>query len=286
MTVGQLRELLVKAAARFNEDNATRLAAAFSFYAVLALAPLLVFAVALASHFLDQGELHAQIITQAKEQLGRGAADLVTSMIQQANKPGASIIASIVSLVLALIAASGLFDQLDAAVSSIWKISAKKGNLVQTFLLKKIVAITMALIFVALIFVWMALDSVISYWRAHTGLSPAWHLVSFGVSVAFLSVVFAIAFKGLPRGMVQWRDVWIPACVTAFGFGLSKYLLSLYFAYSNVGLAYGPAGALVVILLWLYYSSQIFFFGVELVFAFAYEFGSHKTELAGELEFS
>lgn len=287
MTVAQVREVLQKAAVRFGENNATRLAAAFAFYAVLSLAPLLVFAVAIATNFMDNGTLRGQIMSEAQAQLGKGAAELVSNIIQQASKPGASLWASIISIVLALVAASGLFDQLNSAVDTIWKVAPVKGNLVKNFFLQKLVSILMALIFVSLIFVWMAIDSVMSYIRANMGGNAAvWQLLSFGASVAFLTVLFAIAFKGLPKGMVAWKDVWLPAAVTAIGFGLSKYILSLYFAHANVGLAYGPAGALVVILLWLYYSSQIFFFGVELVFAYSYAFGSHKSDLEGQLEFS
>ncbi len=288
MTVGQLRELLQKSAGKFGEDNATRLAAAFSFYAVLSLAPLLVFAIALASNFLDQGTLRTQLLASARDQLGAGAAELVRTMIEQGAKPSAGLIASIISLAVALFAASGLFDQLDAAVSTIWKVAPKKGSFVKLFVLRKAASVLMALVFVALIFIWMTIDSIIGYMRTHTvsGAGPVWQLVSFVVSVAFLTGVFAVAFKGLPRGMVRWSDVPIPAFVTAFGFGVAKYLLTLYFAYGKVGIAYGPAGALVVILLWLYYSSQIFFFGVEMVFAYAYGHGSHRKETVGELSVS
>jgi membrane protein len=115
---------------------------------------------------------------------------------------------------------------------------------------------------------------------------PFWRLISFLASVAFLTGIFGITFKSLPRRMVSWRDVWFPAFVTAVGFGISKYLLGLYFGLGHIGTAYGPAGALIVILLWFYYSSQIFFFGAELVFAYAYECGSHMKEIPGELEVS
>jgi membrane protein len=287
VTIGQLRELLGRAFKRWNEDNATRLAASFAFYAILSFAPLLIFGIAIFSQFLDQGQLRETVLSQAREQLGSGASALVQTMIESANKKGANTIASLISLALALFGASGLFDQLNLSVNTIWRIGPKTGNTIRNYVAEKLVSVVMALVFLTLILAWLGIDSVISYMQQHTTKSfPLWPLISFAVSVLFLTGVFSVTFKALPRRMVQWKDVWLPAAVTAFGFGIAKYILSLYFGIGGVGAAYGPAGALVIILLWFYYASQIFFFGVELTFAYAYEFGSHKKEIAGELEMS
>jgi membrane protein len=284
MTVRQFRELLTKAVALWNEDNAPRLAAAFAFYAILALAPLLVFAIAVGSQFLDSGTLRGEILHQARSQLGPGAADLVQTMIESATKPGANAAAVVISIALALFAASGLFEQLSLSVNSIWGVGPRKGSAIKNYFVAKLTSVLMTLIFITLILAWIGIDSVVSYMQTHTVKDfPLWPVISFVVSVTFLTGVFAVTFKSLPKRMVAWRDVWLSAFLTAFGFGLSKYLLSLYFGIVGVGAAYGPAGALVVILLWFYYSSQIFFFGVEITFAYAYRFGSHKNETAGEL---
>lgn len=287
MTLSQTRALLAKAFKRWNEDNAPRLSAAFAFYAILAVAPLLIFMLAVGSQILDKGAMRESILHEARTQLGSGAGDLVTTMIDQAAKRGASTAAGVISILLALFGASGLFDQLTVSVNSIWRMAPKSGNAIKNFVAAKLLSVVMALIFLTLIFVWIGIDSAVNYLRHHTDREfPLWHLISFVISVAFLTGVFAIVFKGLPKGMVAWRDVWFPAFITAFGFGVAKYILSIYFGFSNIGLVYGPAGALVVILLWMYYSSQIFFFGVELTFAYAYAHGSHRKEIAGELKMS
>jgi membrane protein len=283
MTIHQFRDLILKAYRLWNEDNATRLAAAFAFYAILAVAPIILFGIAIGSQFLDSGSVRAQILHQAKEQLGTGAAYLAQNIMDSAAKPGANAAAVVVSVALALFAASGLFDQLSLSVSSIWGVGPKKGNVIKNYFVAKLASVIMALVFMTLILAWIGIDSVISYMQSHTVKEfPLWPAISFAVSVAFLTGVFAVAFKALPRGMVAWRDVGLSAFLTAVGFGLSKYLLSLYFGIVGVGAAYGPAGALVVILLWFYYSSQIFFFGVEITFVYAYQFGSHKDETPGE----
>lgn len=287
MTTRQLRELFMKAYRHWSDDNAARHAAALAFYAILSLAPLLIFAIAIGGQFLDSGSLRESLLASTRDQLGKGASGLVKEMIENATKPGASAMAGIISLILALLGASSLFGQLEQSVSAIWGVGPKTGNAIRNFVVQKLLSVVMVLVFVTLILAWIGIDSVISYARAHTaeGLG-IWPSLSFVISVAFLTIVFAISFKSLPRGMVAWGDVWIPAFVTAVGFGLAKYLLSLYFGMSGVGAAYGPAGALVVILLWFYYSAQIFFFGVELTFTYTYGYGRHKGEVEGELQAS
>lgn len=287
MTLSQLRDLFVKSYRRWSENDGPRMSASLAFYAILALAPMLLFAIAAGSQFLDSGSLKDTLLREARMQLGQGASDLFRSMIESARKPGASATAEIVSLVLALFGASGLFDQLRTSVNNIWSVGPKKGNLIRNYLLSRLLAVVMALAFMTLILAWISIDSVVSYMRHHTDRGFAlWHLVSFVVSVAFLTGVFGLTFKSFPRGMVAWKDVWLPAFLTAFAFGIAKYLLSLYFGLAGVGSAYGPAGALVVVLIWLYYAAQIFFFGIELTVSYAYSLGSHRDEPVGELEMS
>lgn len=287
MTISQLRDLFVKSYLRWSDNDGSRMAASLAFYAILALAPMLLFAIAVGSQFLDSGSLRQTLLHEARAQLGQGASDLFRSMIDSAASRGASTVAEVVSLGLALFGASGLFDQLRISVNNIWSVGPKKGNAIRNYVLSRLLAVVMALAFMTLILAWISLDSVVSYMRHHAEQGFAlWHLVSFVVSVAFLTGVFGLTFKAFPRGMVAWRDVWVPAFLTAFAFGIAKYLLSLYFGVAGVGSAYGPAGALVVILIWLYYSAQIFFFGIELTVSYAYSVGSHKDETVGELEMS
>ncbi|MFI5387913.1 MAG: YihY/virulence factor BrkB family protein [Fimbriimonadales bacterium] len=278
MTFTQLRDLFHRAIRRWSDNNATRMAAALAFYAILAFAPLLLFFIAAGSQFLDTGTVHETLLREARTQLGPGAASLVQSMFDSAKKPGESAAAGIVSILLALLGASGLFDQLRSSVNVIWEISPKTGHPIKVYVVSRIASVLMALVFVTMILVWVGIDSVVSFIRFQAGHTlHIWHLVSFILSVAFLTGVFSVAFRTFPRGTVLWRDVWFPAFVTALGFGVSKYLLSLYFGLSRFGSAYGPAGALVVMLLWFYYSSQIFFFGVELTYAYSHGYGSRRN---------
>lgn len=285
MRLADFVDLFKRSFQKFSADRATRLAAALAFYAILALAPLLVFALAVASRFLDAGALHDSLLHATGNQLGEGAQGLVAGLIDKAARPQAGAWAGLISISLALFAASGLFSQVELAVNTIWQVGPKAGGPVRAYVAAKFLAVVMVVVFVALILVWLGVDSALSFAKSRLDIDlGVWRWVSFLVSVAFLTGVFGLVFKGLPRGRVAWRDVWFAAFVTALGFGIAKYLLSLYFGMSSIGQAYGSAGALVVVLIWIYYASQIFLFGEELAFVYAYRFGSRRDEAEGELE--
>jgi membrane protein len=279
------RKMYISAAKNWSSDNAARLAASFSFYAMLALAPLLIVGVAVGSNFLDAGEVRESVLRAAGQALGRGAREYLATVIENANQPGVGTVASVISIVLALFGASNLFAQLAESVNTIWGIRTS-GNPFRNFLVGKLVSVVMVLVFAFLVIAWLVTDSVLGWIARNTGSFAGWPIVSFLFAVAFLTGVFAVAFKALPRDMVAWRDVWVGAITTAVGFAIAKGLLTLYFSLSHVSSAYGPAGALVVILLWFYYAAQIFFYGAELTCVYAHDHGSHKGEPTGDLEHS
>ncbi len=279
MTAGQLRELLAKAARRWSENQASRMSAATAFYAILAFAPLLLFLLAVGSQFVGQGPLRESVLREARIQLGASTSELVSQMLDRSQRPVENAATGIVSIALALLGASGLFEQLNLSIKQIWNVGPRAGNVIKLFLESKLIAVLMVLGFATVIVLWVALDSGVRAVRHATGRGfPIWHEVSFVVSVAFLSAVFALVFRSMPRGMVRWSDVWVPSGITALGFAAFKFLISLYFGMSGFGSVYGSAGSLIVILLWFYYSAQIFFFGVELTYEFAHSHGSRRTD--------
>jgi membrane protein len=131
-------------------------------------------------------------------------------------------------------------------------------------------------VFGVFVLAWLILDSVVGAAAQRAGAFPGWPYISLGISTLFLTGVFALTFKHMPHRLVAWRDVLISSIVTAFGFSVAKFALSIYFTYSHIQTAYGPAGALVLILLWIYYSAQIFFFGAEMTCVYAHTYGSQK----------
>ncbi|HTQ10532.1 MAG TPA: YihY/virulence factor BrkB family protein [Fimbriimonadaceae bacterium] len=283
--LGKLWDLLKKAAKRWGEDNSSRKAAALAFYAILSLAPLLLFATVIGGQFLNSNDLRLALVREARTQLGAGAADLVRGMIESARRPAAGAVATLISICLALFGASNLFDQLNLSVSAIWHVTPKRGHALRNYVASKLFSVLLTLGLVIVMIGWLALDSVLGFLGRETGQGfLETKLLSFIASMVVLTALFAVTLRSLPRGKVKWKDVWLAAALTALGISISKYLLGVYFSVSSVGSAYGPAGALVIVLLWFYYSAQIYFFGVEMTFVYAYEYGSHKAEEPGELE--
>lgn len=278
MVLPKLQKLYVKAFQSWLEDNATRLAAAFSFYAMLCLSPMLVLGVAIASRLLgdSQGGLH--VLHAAEGYVGRDGRIFLEKMIQNSARPGASAIASLLSILVAIYGATNLFGQLSDSVNAIWEVKSRSG--IKGFLLNKILSVAMFLAFSAVFVAWLGIDSWLA-WLAHTQGLHGRRIFSQLISVVFLTFVFAVSYRALPSGMVAWGDVWIGAITSAIGIALSKYLLSLYFTYSSISAAYGSAGALVIILLWIYYSAQIYFFGIELTCTYAHTHGSQIHRIRG-----
>ncbi len=281
-----LKTLLVKSAQNWSRDKASSLAAAFAFFAILSLAPLLVVGVVVVGQIYgSNGLARERLLHVARENIGPGSVDFLRTLLDNAHRSGISTIAGILSLVVAFFGASSMFSQLSDSIDSIWGI-AKKGSVIHAFVVGKAVSVLMLLIFAIFVLAWIVLDSVVGAAAKAAGAFSGWPFISFLISTAFLTAVFALTFRGLPAKRVQWRDVWVASLVTALGFSLAKFGLSLYFTYTDVQSAYGPAGALVVILLWIYYSAQILLFGAEVVWAYAHTYGSQKGHVPPEGRFS
>ncbi len=258
----EIRSTLLEAGQAWGEHDVSRMAAALSFYAILALAPFLVIAVTVTTAFVDTEAVRASISSNVSESLGKGSADLVVSIIDHAARPSTSIPATILAVLVAMYAASGLFGQIASSIESIWDIK-KQGHPFRLFIFGRLKSVAIMLAFLVLLIAWLAADSILGYLVRTAGGNALWPLVSLVASSVFASLTFAVTYRTLPKGKALWRDVWFGAILTGTGFGIAKYLLSLYFSYSGVASAYGSAGALLVILLWIFYSAQIFFFGAE-----------------------
>lgn len=270
-TLGNLKDLLVKAGAKWSEDNVSRLSAAFSFYAILSLSPLLIFAVTLGGFFLASAQ--QDLLYEAQGFVGQKGAAFLHTLIQHTNSAGAGVVATITSILVAFFGASNLFLQLDMTMNAIWKIQSRQ-SLLHSIVKTRVLAFLGVLAFGALVVGWLLLDWWLSWLSHHTAGRMSWPIVSFAGSCLVLTVGFGFSFRSLPANKLQWEDVWPAAILTTIGFELSKSILNLYFLYAGVSAAYGVAGALVLILLWIYYTSQIYFFGAEFAYVWAHEYGS------------
>jgi len=267
----------------FNEDKAPRLAGAIAYSTIFSIAPLLIIIVAIVGGILDVKQGHGghrstlnALLAQVRQSAGPGAADMVKTMIEASfNKPKQGLIAQILGWVFFLIGASGLFASLQDALNAIWHVEAAKGG-IKHMLRDRIASFGMILVVGFLMLVTFLANATISFVSAHLlnvipfAANPAVvSTIDQIVSIAIVTVIFALLYKILPDVRIDWRDVWIGAAVTAVLFVIGEALIGLYIAHGGVASAYGAAGSLLVALIWIYYSALILLLGAEFTKVYA-----------------
>lgn len=262
----------------WDEDRAPRLAAALSYYTIFALAPLLIIAIAMAALFFDEAQVRTSILEELGGLIGPSGRQAIEAMIEGARQPTTGTIATIIGVITLLVAAGGLFGQLQDALNTIWEVQPKPGRGIWGIIKDRFFSFAMVLGTGFLLLV----SLLISTGLAATGKLVAgeaygqtlmWRGISLVVSFGVTSLLFALIFKVLPDAKVRWRDVWIGAIVTSALFSLGRFLISWYLGQAATESTYGAAGSLVALLIWIYYSTQILFLGAEFtqVYAQAYE---------------
>lgn len=273
-------DLLKTTFQEFNEDNAPRLAAALSYYTAFSIAPLLVITIAIVGLIVNQDTVRVEIIKQVQLAVGTDAATLVESLITNAMKPAEGIFSILLSIVALLLGAVGAFGNLQASLDIIWDIPPdQRPTGIIALVRDKILSFGMILIVGFLLLVSLVLSTVLAALNAYVlHLLPAAEvfagLLNIVVSFAVTTALFALIYKYLPHVKLAWRDVLIGAAVTSLLFTIGRTLLGSYLASSGTASAYGAAGAFVLILLWIYYSSQIVLFGAEFTQVYARRYGS------------
>ncbi|MBA3345464.1 MAG: YihY/virulence factor BrkB family protein [Gemmatimonadales bacterium] len=267
----------------FIEDDCPTMAAALSYYTVFALPPLLLLILLLVGTVLDPREVEVALEGQAGSFLGPSGREQVKTIVESANQPGAGgLLPTILGIAGLVLGATGVFGQLQAALNKAWEVEPdpQQGG-IKNFIFKRVFSFGMVLALAFLLLVSLALTAMLSAFGdglgrfLPEGLSePVLHVFNFLVSFGVISLLFAAMFKVLPDATLAWRDVWVGAIATAFLFVLGKFLLGLYLGRSNPGEAFGAAGSLAVMLVWIYYSSMILLLGAEFTQTWADERGS------------
>lgn len=269
-----LGSLLKEAVRGWSEHRAQRLGAALAFYTTLALAPLTIIAIAIAGYFFGDDAARGGIVNQIEHFVGRDAATTIEALVQKASAPLQSRIATFISVGLLFFGAMGVFAELKDSLDTIWEVKPKPGlglwMIIKTQFLSFVVVLgTGFLLLVSLLVTAMltAFTAWLDQWLSIT-VGTAYLLDVF-VSLLVITSLFAMIFKLLPDVVLSWKDVLIGAVVTAVLFMIGKFLIGIYIGRASIGSIYGAAGSLVVVLVWTYYSSQILFFGAELIRASA-----------------
>lgn len=288
MKFKDLISVLKETVSEWSEDKAPRLAAALSYYTIFSLAPLLVIAIAVAGFFLGNSSVQDQVMAQITGLIGDSGRTMVQSMIDSTRNTGAGIFATIFGLVTLIFGAAGVFGQLHEALNTIWEVASKPGGGILHLVKERFLSFTMVLGIGFLLLVSLVLSTALSViGKYFSGLFPGYDLVfqiiNFLVSLGVITLLFALIYKVLPDAEIAWKDVWLGAAVTSLLFTIGKLLIGLYLGRSSVTSAYGAAGSLVLILLWVYYSAQILFFGAEFTQVYANKFGSRVTPEEGAI---
>jgi membrane protein len=267
----------------WSEDKATRLAAALAYYTSFSLAPLLVVVIAIAGLFGGQEAVHGYVMNQIGDLLGADGGEFVASMIDSASKFETGAVAAVLGLVTLLFGALGVFGELQNSLNTIWEVKPKpiKGflNSIWHYIIKRLVSFTMLMVIVFLLLVSLVISAGLSALGEYFGNTFAvpeviLQVLNFVISFGLITVLFALLFKYLPDAEIKWRDVWLGAAVTSLLFTIGKFVIGLYLGKSDVGTTFGAAGSLAILLIWVYYSAQILFFGAEFTQVYANKFGS------------
>ena len=277
-------DLLKQAAWDWFDDQAPTLGAAVAYYTVFSLAPLFVIAVSIAGLVFGREAAQGQIFEQLRFLIGETSAAAVEDVVESAtSKPATGVFATIVGFVALIIGASGVFAQMQASLNAIWRVQPKPGRGVFWGMVRdRILSFGFILVVGFLLLISLILSAIIAFigqWFGGflPGVEMLIQILNAIISLGIITLLFAMIFKFLPDVKIAWRDVWIGGLITAALFTVGKEVLGLYLGKSGVASSYGAAGSLIVLLLWVYYSAQIVFFGAEFTKAYAKRFGSHVT---------
>ena len=260
------------------EDEVPRRAAGLAFYTLLSLGPLVLILVSVFGLLLGSAAAESAVVQQSQTLIGAVGADVVRDIVDQASRPGSGGLGVAVGFVLLLFGATGVFGEMQSALNWMWDLRSKPGRGIRGILRSRLVSLgTMAgLAFILIISLVMSegisalADRIGDDESTGIALALLTQIASFVVAL----LVFAFAFKVLPDARARWRDLWIGAAVTAVLFTIGKAVLGLYLSHSSTGAYFGVAGSLVVLLVWVYYSAQIFFIGAEITQVYSRRYGS------------
>ncbi|MFL6660503.1 MAG: YihY/virulence factor BrkB family protein [Massilia sp.] len=283
----QLRHVMRCAMDEWFRHRAASKGAALAFYTAFSIAPILVLVIAVAGFFYGAEAAQGQLLVELKSLLGRQGAEAVQLVLAGARNKEGGLWATIVATVLLLVGATTVFAELKDSLDEIWNLPAPTGNswwnLVRTRLLSFSLILVLAFLLMVSLVVSAALAVLEHYvgglWKQATVLL-SW--LSWAISFGVIALLFGVIYKLLPRVRLSWRDVTIGALGTAALFTLGKYLIGLYIGNSGVASSFGAAGSMIALLLWVYYSAQIFFFGAEFARQYALQMGSLRDKPSAE----
>jgi membrane protein len=279
LTAGRLGTVLKRAIAGWWNDNVPRMGAALAYYTLFSLAPILIVAIAVAGLVFGPEAVRGEIVGQVEGLVGHDGALAVQAMLEGAANPSSSVPATIVGIVTFFLGATGAFLELQADLDAIWRVKPKsRGSVLRDLLMQRFISFGLVLGFAFLLLTSLVVSAALAAMHtymgnAFPGVAVLWEALNVLVSLGVITLLFAMIYKVLPDVKLAWRDVWVGALVTAGFFTVGKFLIGLYIGTSALTSTYGAAGSVIVILVWVYYSSQIILLGAEFTRAYVERFG-------------
>ena len=280
--LGTATTLAKETVTRWTEDKASALAAALAYYSLFSLAPLVLIAVAVAGLVFGQQAAEGQLYAQLAGLIGdTGAKALQEIVARMSQEQGGGIVATIVGLATLFFGASGAFAQLQDSMNTIWKAKPPTTNGIVEFLRVRLLSFSMVLGIGFLLLVSLILSAMLAAVGEYLGTflpggEAVGHALNGTVSLLVITALFAMIYKLLPDTPVAWRDVWLGALVTSFLFTVGKFAIGFYLGKASVASTYGAAGSIVILLLWVYYSSLILYLGAEFTHVYSMRHGSRR----------
>jgi membrane protein len=284
MKIDHLWILAKKSVSSWVDDYAPSMGAALAYYTMFSIAPLLLIVISIAGFFYGEDAARGALFSQLSGLIGNDGAIAVQGLLKSVNKPGATVFATIAGVATLLIGATTVFGELQDALNRIWRAPAlvNKGGL-WSLLRRRVLAFGMILGIGFLLIVSLLLSAALAalgawFGPAFAGWETLLHVINFVIGFCVITALFAMIYKIMPRVQIAWRDVWLGAAVTSLLFSVGKFLIGLYIGKSSVASGFGAAGSLVVLLVWIYYSTQIFLLGAEFTWVYANDYGSRRHQ--------
>lgn len=277
MSPRRIWQLIVKSLSAWQADRAASMGGALAYYTLFSLAPVLIIAIAVAGFFLGEEAARGEILVQLRGLLGDDGASAVQSLLESAARPAQGVLATLFSIALLVVGATTVFAELQMDLDRIFKAPAaeKRGGLFH-LLRSRLLSFGLVLALGFLLLVSLVLSTAIAilgqWWGGYfEGTRQLVESVNFLLSLTIATALFAVIYKVLPSVSIAWRDVWIGAIVTAVLFAVGKTLIGLYIGSSGIASGFGAASSFIVVLIWVYYSTQVFLLGAEFTSVYARE---------------
>jgi len=279
----RLKIVMARSLASWVDHRASSKGAALAFYTLFSMTPILVLVIVVAGYFFGAQAAQGEIVAQVQGLVGQNGAQVIQALLASARDSASGVMATIVASVLLLLGATSVFAELKGSLDELWGIDNHGQSTFSVLLRTRLLSFGMVLVLAFLLLVSLVVSAALAMLEHNAGgilgsyaavLTTASSLISFGV----IACMFAVIYKTLPDAPLSWRDVWVGAAFTAGLFSLGKYVIGLYLGNSDVASSFGAAGSLIALLLWVYYSAQIFFLGAEFTRHYALWFGSLQHE--------